>query len=98
MLRNIGDDPDVRMYYTVDGSRPTINSPEFTEEGILIPAGRIRLRAIAVSQYGKESNELQIEYKVQGKTENISAAKIPQPLWLLWSMIIKNLLSASAVL
>ncbi len=69
MLRNIGDDPDVRMYYTVDGSRPTTNSPEFTEDGILIPAGRIRLRAIAVNQYGKESNELQIEYKVQGKTE-----------------------------
>lgn len=69
MLRNIGDDPDVRMYYTVDGSRPTTNSPEFTDEGILIPAGRIRLRAIAINKYGKESNELQIEYKVKGKTE-----------------------------
>jgi tetratricopeptide (TPR) repeat protein len=66
-LRNIGDDPDVRMYYTVDGSRPSENSPEFTGEGILLPPGNVTLRAIAVNKYGKSSNELQVGYKIGGK-------------------------------
>lgn len=67
-LRNVGDDKDVRMFYTVDGSKPTENSPEFTGESIRIPAGRVTLRAIAVNHYGKSSNELVMEYKVKGRT------------------------------
>ncbi len=69
-LRNIGDDPDVRMYYTVDGSRPSENSPEFTGDGILLPPGKVTLRAIAVNKYGKSSNELQVGYKIGGKFKN----------------------------
>lgn len=65
-LRNVGDDPDVRMYYTVDGSRPTEQSPEFTGEGIQMPVGRVFLRAIAVNQYGKVSNEMIMDYKIKG--------------------------------
>lgn len=69
-LRNVGDDPDVTMYYTVDGTKPTLESPLYTEEGILITPGRITLRAIAVNKYGKVSNELNQQYKVKGGFKN----------------------------
>lgn len=65
-LRNVGDDKDVRMFYTIDGTRPTVNSPEFTGEGIQLPVGRVNLRAIAVNKYGKVSNELVMDYKIKG--------------------------------
>ncbi|MDO5021718.1 MAG: FN3 associated domain-containing protein [Eubacteriales bacterium] len=74
-LRNIGDDPDVRIYYTVDGSRPSENSPEFTDEGILLPSGNVILRAITVNKYGKSSNELQVSYKIGGNVKKRFNAK-----------------------
>lgn len=65
-LRNVGDDKDVRMFYTIDGTRPTVNSPEFTGDAIQLPVGRVKLRAIAVNKYGKTSNELLMDYKIKG--------------------------------
>lgn len=67
-LRNISDDKDLKFYYTIDGTRPTTNSPEFTGDGILLPRGRVLLRAIAVNKYGKSSNELVMDYAIKGKT------------------------------
>lgn len=66
-LRNISDDKNLRFYYTLDGTKPTPNSPEYTGEGILVPRGKVTLRAIAVNKYGKTSNEMVMEYQVKGK-------------------------------
>ena len=60
-LRNVGNDPNVTFYYTIDGTPPTINSPIYTDEGILLPEGRILVRAVAVNRYGKVSNEMSVE-------------------------------------
>ncbi len=70
-LRNVGDDKDVRFYYTIDGTRPTVNSPEFTGDAIQLPSGRVNLRAIAVNKYGKVSNELVMDYKIGGSTKKV---------------------------
>ncbi len=63
-LRNIDEDKDVRFFYTIDGTRPTTDSPEYTGEPIQLPGGRVYLRAIALNKYGKISNEMNIEYKI----------------------------------
>ena len=60
-LRNVGSDPNVTFYYTIDGTPPTINSPIYDDEGILLPGGKVRVRAVAVNHYGKVSNELSVE-------------------------------------
>lgn len=52
-----------RYYYTIDGSMPTTNSPEYKGEEILLPTGRVTLRAICVNQYGKTSSVMEIGYK-----------------------------------
>lgn len=67
-LRNVSDDKEVRFYYTIDGTRPTENSPEFKEgdPGILLPTGNVTLRAIAVNRYGKISNEMSTGYRIKG--------------------------------
>lgn len=66
-LRNVGDDPNVRMYYTIDGTRPTVSSPEYVGEGIQLPPGRVYLKAIAVNSYGKISNEMTQDYRIAGR-------------------------------
>jgi hypothetical protein len=58
------DDKDVTLYYTIDGTKPNLDSPRYTGEPILIPPGRSYLRAIAVNRWGKISNEMIVEYKV----------------------------------
>lgn len=65
-LRNIDEDKTGRMYYTIDGSKPTELSPEFTGDPIQLPAGRVTLRAILINKYGKTSNELVMDYKIKG--------------------------------
>ena len=56
---------DITMYYTLDGQTPTSNSPIYQGEGILLPPGRSMLKAISVNGFGKVSNVLEREYKIQ---------------------------------
>lgn len=63
-LRNVGNDPNVVFYYTIDGTPPTINSPIYDGEGILLPGGRVTVRAVAVNRYGKTSNEMSVELQI----------------------------------
>lgn len=59
------EDKNVELYYTIDGSKPTLDSPRYKGDPILLPGGRILLRAIAVNRYGKISNEMIVEYKIK---------------------------------
>lgn len=58
------------VYYTIDGTTPNSDSPIYTNEGILLPGGRVKLRAVAVNSYGKISNELVMEYRINVKFKN----------------------------
>ncbi|MGI6694843.1 MAG: chitobiase/beta-hexosaminidase C-terminal domain-containing protein [Christensenellales bacterium] len=64
-LRNIDEDKDLRFFYTIDGTRPTTDSPEYTGEPIQLAGGKTYLRAISLNKHGKTSNELNIEYDVK---------------------------------
>lgn len=55
---------EITMYYTLDGQTPTSNSPIYQGEGILLPPGRSMLKAISVNGFGKVSNVLEREYKI----------------------------------
>lgn len=62
---------DLTMYYTLDGQTPNSNSPVYDyvkNEGILLPSGRVTLKAITVNGYGKVSNVLEREYKINSGT------------------------------
>ena len=63
-LRYTGKDTNITMYYTLDGSTPDLNSPRFTGEPIFLPGGRVTLKAIAVNEYGKSSNVMEVGYKI----------------------------------
>ena len=54
------------LYYTVDGTPPSVDSPRYTGEGIPLAGGRTKLRAIAVNGYGKVSNELNVDFTIKG--------------------------------
>ncbi len=53
------------LYYTIDGTAPSADSPRFTGDPIRLPTGRPTLRAIAINGYGKVSNELNIQYTIK---------------------------------
>ena len=53
------------MYYTIDGTTPTVDSPRYVGEAIKLAGGRTVLRAIAVNGYGKVSNELNIGFTIK---------------------------------
>jgi len=63
-----GDTPDQQyvIYYTIDGTQPNSDSPIYTSEGFMLPIGSTTLRAVAVNQYGKVSNEYVGTYKING--------------------------------
>ncbi len=62
-LRYTGKDP-VTIYYTIDGQSPTPNSPIYMGDPILLPGGRVHVKAVAVNSYGKVSNEMDVELKI----------------------------------
>ena len=68
------EDPNITIYYTIDGSTPDADSPIFNtgDKGILLPGGRVTLRAVAVNQYGKASNTLEVGYKIEAKPYPLS--------------------------
>ena len=62
------NDSDIIIYYTVDGSIPDSDSPIYTGEAILLPTGsKVTIKAIAVNQYRKLSNMLEVSYKIEVK-------------------------------
>ena len=75
-LRIMGEDQNVQLYYTIDGTQPTIDSPQYTGEAIKMPTGRVTLRAVAVNQYGKVSNEYNVLYKFGGNVKKYFRADI----------------------
>lgn len=73
-LKNVDEDKNVNIYYTIDGSKPTVDSPRYTDSGIALPSGKkVLLRAIAENRYKKTSNELIVEYTVSGKFKSYYA-------------------------
>ena len=55
---------EVTIYYTIDGTAPNSESPIYTDEGFLLPPGRVKVRAVAVNQYSKVSNELVADFRI----------------------------------
>jgi len=58
------------IYYTIDGTAPNSDSPIYTDEGFMLRAGKIKVRAVAVNQYGKVSNEYVGDYKINVAFKN----------------------------
>lgn len=56
---------EVTIYYTIDGTAPNSESPIYTDEGFLLPPGRVKVRAVAVNQYSKVSNELVADFRIE---------------------------------
>ncbi len=67
------NDTDIVIYYTIDGSSPDADSPIFTGDPIMLPGGRVTLKAVAVNRYNKVSNMLEILYKIEAKPYPLSA-------------------------
>ena len=59
------NDPNITIYYTIDGSTPDSDSPIYDGEPIKLPNGWVTLKAIAVNRYRKLSNTLEIKYKIE---------------------------------
>jgi len=56
------------FYYTIDGSTPDAKlSPIFDGTPIVLPSGRVTLRAIAVNGYGKQSSTMEVGYRFESK-------------------------------
>ena len=55
---------DITLYYTIDGSTPDADSPIYTDEAIVLPGGKVTLKAVAVNGYGKVSNALEVGYEI----------------------------------
>lgn len=67
-IKITGDTPyqEYTIYYTIDGTAPNSDAPIYTDEGFMLPVGDTTLRAVAVNQYGKVSNEYVGTYRVSG--------------------------------
>ena len=67
-----GDTPGqiLTIYYTIDGTAPNSDSPIYTDEGFMLSAGKYTVRAVAVNQFGKVSNEYVGDYKINQRFEN----------------------------
>ncbi len=63
-LRYSGKGKDITIYYTLDGKTPDLNSPRYTGDPILLPGGKVTLKAIAVNEFGKTSNVMEVGYKI----------------------------------
>ena len=74
------DDPDITIYYTIDGSIPDADSPVYTGTPIELPVGtNVTLQAVAVNQYGKPSNTFERTFKILGKNGPKSAYASDNP-------------------
>ena len=72
-------DDDIRIFYTVDGSTPNTDSPEFTGEPVLLPSGhKVTIKAIAVNQYGKESMVQEVSFRIDAKPYPLTAWEIDE--------------------
>jgi len=70
-----GDDVEA-MYYTVDGTRATVESKKYDDENpIVLAIGNTTIRAIAVNFEGKISNELNIAYEGTGNPKSSMSEK-----------------------
>lgn len=66
-MRAMGDDRNVTIYYTVDGSDPDADSPIWTDEPIIMANGKATLKGISVNQFGKESNIYECSINTKAK-------------------------------
>lgn len=55
---------DVAIYYTLDGSEPSVSSLLYTEPIVIDKIGSTTLRAVAVNEAGLEGEELKEEYSI----------------------------------
>lgn len=63
---NVTVPDDCTVYYTTDGSAPTVDSHEY-DDGISLEPGSYTLRMIAVNSDGQTSSETSAEYQIIGE-------------------------------
>ncbi|NMD37925.1 MAG: hypothetical protein GYA87_04505 [Christensenellaceae bacterium] len=61
------DNKDVVIYYTIDGSIPTENSPIYDGTPIKLPSGRVSIKAFSKNDRGKTSSTREVGYKIDVK-------------------------------
>ena len=74
-------DDDIRIFYTIDGSIPDENSPEYTGEPILLPSGhKVTIRAAAINRYQKWSQVQEVSFKIEAKPYPLKAWEITETI------------------
>ena len=100
-LENMEDD-DIVIYYTIDGSLPDGDSPIYHDgQPVLLPTGRVKLQAVAVNKYGKPSQTLEVNYKIEAKpwpktaytTADLGSVKLNSTTWDVFSKTYGSALS-----